>query len=1089
MNIAEFSVTKKVTVVMGTLGMIMLGVLSFARLPQELFPPINFPQVTIVTNYANAAPEEIETLITKPIEESISSVAGVKRIESISREGRSTVSVLFNWGQDIDFAALAVREKIDQIKERLPKEAEDPTVLKFDPLSRPVMILSVSAEDIEPARLKVLTEKMLKDNLEKVEGVASAAVSGGLNREIIVEIDQPRLQANQLSLLGVVDQIEHANISYPAGSIKKGLYEYMIRTSGEFRSVNEINFSVAGVDTIKKMQREENSFLEKGDGSIRDTLDGLRTEVKREMLEKRLVLIRDIGTVVDGLAEKTSVSRYNHHENISIAIQKQGNANTITLVDEIRKMLNFLTPDLDSRGIKFEIVYDHSVFIRKSLEDLFSEAQSGCLLAFIILWIFLRAFLPAFVVTISIPMTVMMVFFMMGVAGVTINTMSLGGLALGVGMMVDTSIVVLENVFRRRQLGEEPEFAAIEGTAEVVVPVISSNLTTIAVFFPLIVFVPGIPGQLFKDLSWTVIFSQIFSTIVPITLVAMLTVYLKVSKAQYHPWAWTKSILKRLDPSRSLLSQNLFLLSMIGIVALFFVAAMSLLPNIEREVLPKIDQGQFLIRVDMPMGTRLEVTDRVTKHIEKAIQDVPETQDVAVTIGSEKNKQGEVQVETMRSSQALILVKLKKERKVSSADVVEQIRGKLAAQDLEEATLNFVMQESEFAFAEGGSKPILIEVKGYDFQALENLVGRVKKELGDIPGVIAIQDDMGEPTPETKLDIDKRRASLYGISALDIALTAKAALEGVVATQYREKGREYDVRVRLSGADLENIENLNSLLIYSQVLNELIPMKEIATIQRGLGPSEIRRINQERTVIVSADIAKEMKTNDVLAEVQRMLARLKIPSDFQVALSGKAKEVKENFSKLTFAFALSILLVYMIMASQFESFIQPMIIMVTVPLSFIGVVTALIVSGTSLNVISLLGVVMLGGVAVNNGIILIEYINQLRGEGWDVAEAAFEAAKVRTRPILMSATTTIVGLLPLALGLGEGAELRAPMAVTVMGGMISSTFLTLVIVPSIYILVTRATDHFFGVLEDDEPGPGPGGQTPPDAAPVIAPTH
>ncbi|MBP9866200.1 MAG: efflux RND transporter permease subunit, partial [Candidatus Omnitrophica bacterium] len=845
----------------------------------------------------------------------------------------------------------------------------------------------------------------------------------------------------------------------------------------------EISFAVAGVDTIKKMQREENSFLEKGDGSIRDTLDGLRTEVKKEMLEKRLVLIRDIGTVVDGLAEKTSVSRYNNRENISISIQKQGNANTIKLVNAVRKMLDFIQPDLDAKGIKYEIVYDHSVFIRHSLEDLLGEAQSGCLLALIVLTIFLRAFLPALVVTVSIPMTVMMVFFMMSLAGVTLNTMSLGGLALGVGMIVDTSIVVLENVFRRRQMGEDPERAAIEGTAEVVIPVISSNLTTIAVFFPLIVFVPGIPGQLFKDLSWTVIFSQIFSTLVPITLVAMLTVYLKVTNMEYRPWAWTNFIVKRLDKSQSIAKQTRFLFSIIGIVVLLFISVMSLLPRIEREVLPKIDQGQFLIRVNMPMGTRLEVTDRVVKRIEETFHEIPETDDVAVTIGAEKSKQGEVQVETMRPSQALILVKLKKDRKVPSADVVERMRAKLASRDLEEATLNFVMQESEFAFAEGGAHPVLIEVKGYDFGALEELVGKVKKKLGDIPGVMGIQDDMGEPTPETKLEIDKRRASLYGISALDIALTAKAALEGVIATQYREKGREYDVRVRLSGADRENIENLNSLLIFSQVLNELIPMKEIASIKRGLGPSEIRRVNQERTIIISADISKDVKINEALAEVQQMLAQLDIPSDFQVALSGKAKEVKENFSKLVFAFGLSILLVYMIMASQFESFIQPMIIMVTVPLSFIGVVTALLLTGTSLNVISLLGVVLLGGVAVNNGIILIEYINQLRDEGWDVAEAAFEAAKVRTRPILMSATTSIMGLLPLAMGIGEGSELRAPMAVSVLGGTVSTTFLTLVIVPSIYILVARFTERFFGIPEEDDQGPE-GGELPPGATPV-----
>lgn len=1085
MNIAEFSVRKKVTVVMGTLGMLLLGFISFTRLPQELFPPISFPQITIVTNYTNAAPEEIETLITKPIEESISSVSGVKRIESVSREGRSTVSVLFNWGQDIDFAALAVREKIDLIKERLPKEAEDPTVLKFDPLSRPIMILSVTGRDLEPARLKLLTEKMLKDNIEKIEGVASAAISGGVNREIMIDIDQARLQANHLSLLGVIDSIEHANISYPAGSIKKGLYEYMIRTSGEFRSVNEINFAVAGVDTLKKMQRDENSFLEKGDGSIRDTLDALRTEVKKEMLEKRLVLVRDIGQVVDGFSEATSVSRYDGRENISLAVQKQASGNTIRLVDEIRKTLDVLREDLESRGVHYEVVYDHSVFIRKSLEDLLGEAQSGGVLAFIILFAFLRSASSALLVTLSIPITVMMVFFAMSIAGITLNTMSLGGLALGVGMIVDTSIVVLENIFRRRELGEDPEKAAIDGTSEVVIPVISSNLTTIAVFFPLIVFVPGIPGQLFKDLSWTVIFSQIFSTLVPITVVAMMSVYVKLKSQKYTPWNWTKVITRRLENAGTPGRQNRFLMTIVGFVAVLFFGAMMIFPRLEREVLPKIDQGQFIIKVDMPMGTRLEVTNKVCRKIEDTISAIPEVDDLAVTIGAEKTKQGEVQVETMRPSQAILMVKLKKERKLTSADVVQMIREGLSGKDLQDAELNFVLQESEFAFAEGGSKPILIEVKGYDFLGLESIVKDVKAKLGAIPGVIAIQDDMGEPTPETKIEIDKRRAALYGISAMDIALTAKAALEGVVATQYREQGREFDVRVRLSEQDRDQIENLNSLLIYSQVLNELIPMKEIGVIERGLGPSEIKRVNQERTILVSADIRKDAKTNEVLAEVQNMLTDLKFPNDFQVALSGKAKEVKENFSKLTFAFVLSILLVYMIMASQFESFVQPMIIMVTVPLSFIGVAIALLVSGTSVNVIAILGVVLLGGVAVNNGIVLIEYINQLRDEGWEVEKAAFEAAKVRTRPILMSALTTVFGLAPIALGLGEGSELRSPMAVTVMGGLLSSTFLTLVVVPSIYILVTRLMERLFGIPEDEEDdGPGTG-ELPPGALPLI----
>lgn len=1069
MSLPEYALRKKVTIVMVTLGIIVVGTISFLKLPQELFPPITFPQVTIVTDYVNAAPEEIETLITKPIEEAVGSVAGLKRLESISREGRSTIIVSFNWGQDIDFAALAVREKIDLIKERLPKEAEDPVVLKFDPLSRPIMIISVTGKDLKPVQMKLLSEKMLKDNLEKVDGVASATLSGGVSREIMIDIDQARLQANHLSLLEVIDSIDKANISYPAGSIKKGLYEYLIRTVGEFRSVREIEYAVAGVDTLKEFKREDTSFVERGASGPRETVDSLRTEVAKRLMEKRLVLVRDIADVVDGISEKTSISRYNGQENISISIQKQANANTIKLVDRLKETINFLAPDLAARGLNIDVIYDHSVFIRQSLKNLFSEALSGGFLAFIVLYFFLRSLGASLLVTISIPVTIIGVFFLMGASGITINIMSLGGLALAVGMIVDTSIVVVENIFRRRELGEDPEKGAISGANEVLWAVISSNLTTIAVFFPLIVFVPGILGQIIKDLSWTVIFSLVIAILVPLTLVTMLSVSVQIKKRKYQPWDWTKHFTQRLSGDTPKHKQNSFLMKTLAIVFLGIgLIVWLIIPSLEREVLPKVDQGQFIVKLDMPIGTRLAVTDRVSERIEEKIQKIPEVENIAVTIGSEKGGEGEVKIETLRVSQGLILVTLEPKRKKSSARVVQEIQELIKDVDVEGGQVDFVMQESEFQFAQGGVKPVLIEVKGYEFESMERLVDKIKKEIKSIPGVINVQDDLGEPTPETKLEIEKRRAALYGISALDVSLIAKAALEGVVATQYREEGREYDVRVRLSKKDRVNIANLNNLLLYSQVLDALIPLKEVAHIERGLGPSEIRRSNQDRTITVSADIRKDVKSKDVLAQVQRTLSKMDVPTDFQVLLSGKAKEIKESFSLVIFAFVLSVLLVYMIMASLFESFLQPLIIMITVPLAFVGVAIVLVLTGTSINVISLLGLVVLGGIVVNNGIVLIEYINQLRDEGWELTAAAFEAAKIRTRPILMSALTTVAGLIPLALGLGEGSELRQPLAITVIGGLCSSTFLTLGVVPSLYILIVRFADALFGFGDDEE---------------------
>ncbi|MFH0985899.1 MAG: efflux RND transporter permease subunit [Candidatus Omnitrophota bacterium] len=1082
MSLPEFAIKKKVTIYMFTLGLILLGVLAFKRLPQDLFPPITFPQVTIVTDYSNAAPEEIETLITRVVEEAIGSVAGLKRIESVSREGRSTIMASFNWGQDIDFAALAIREKVDLIKERLPKEAEDPVVLKFDPLARPILLLSVTAPDLAPVRMKLLTEKMVKDRLEKVEGVASVSLSGGVNREILVEIDQPRLQANHLSLLEVVNSLDEANVSYPAGSIKKGLYEYLIRTVGDFRSPAEIGFAVVGVDNVEKLRREDVSFVERDTSEgPRQTIERSRGEVEKQMLEKRLVTVKDIGSVVDGLADKTSISRYNGAQNISVAIQKQSNANTIQVVNQLRKELKFLEEDLNSRGLQVKIIYDHSIFIRNTIENLAHEAMQGGILALITLYIYLRAIAMSVLVVVSLPLTILGVFFLMGMAHVTVNIMSLGGLAIAIGMITDTSIVVLENVFRKRQEGADAERGAIDGATEVVWPVVSSNLTTIAVFFPLIVFVPGVAGQIFKDLAWAIIFSQIISTFVPLTLIALLSTYVTVNQQEYKPISLTGDLDKKIMAMPTSGEQNRFMIGILLTAFLVLSSTFLIVPTIDREVLPKVDQGQFYVKVDMPLGTRLNVTDDVCKRLEEVLRSEDAVQDISVAIGSEKTSRGEIKIETLRPSQALILVTLDKERKKPSAKIVASLKEKIAAINFEkdDAKVEFVLQESEFSVGAGSIKPILIEAKGYDFKAMEALVMRLKERLGAIPGIINIQDDIGEKTPETKLQINKKRAALYGVSAMDISLTAKAAIEGVVATQYREAGREIDVRVRLSDKDKENISNLGTLLLYSKVLDIHVPLKEIAQVDRGEGPSEIRRMDQERTVTISAEISKSRQDKDVLSDVQKFLSSLKvpddIPQDFQVRLSGKAKEIKENFGGVIFAFALAIMLVYMIMAAQFESFLQPLIIMVTVPLSFGGALIALKVTGNSFNVISLLGLVLLGGVVVGNGIVLMEYINQLRSEGKEMVAAVWESVRTRTRPVLMSSTTTIMGMLPIALGLGEGGGLLAPLAVTAMGGLFSSTVLTLIVLPCFYIIVNRAMEKYLGyeeeIVEEGPPTP------------------
>lgn len=1093
MTICEIAIEKKVTCIMMISGLVLLGLIAIVKLPQELYPRISFPQLTIVTNYSNAAPEEIETLLTKPIEESVGSVSGLKGLQSISREGKSIVTVSFDWGTDIDFAALAIREKIDLVKEKLPKECEDPVVLKFDPLARPILILSLTGP-LSPDQLKMVAEKTVKDNLEKVLGVASADISGGLDREIQVDVDQGRLYASKISILSLIDSLEKSNLSYPAGSIKKGLYEYLIRTMGEFKSVDEIGYAVAGVDKSAGEKRKQDVFVERSKFESRDTLEGVREDAKRQRLKKRLILFKEVADIKDSFKEKTSISRFNSRENISISIQKQADANIIQVVDRVKTALFFLQEELSSRNVKLEIIYDQSLFIRDALAGVRDAGVQGGLLAFVVLLLFLRNFYASLIVIVAIPTTIMGVFFLMFATGITINTMSMGGLALGVGMLIDNGVVVTENIFRLRiQDGLSAKDAAIKGSNEVIWAMLSSTLTTCAVFFPLLVFVPGVAGQLFKDLSWTVIYSQLLSWVISLTLTPLLALSIKIKdksaaesdEAKFKPLAFEKKFL-----AMSIKQQHGLLYKVLSVAGLSFLIGLMIMGKLEKEVLPKVDQGQFIIKVNMPVGTKLEVTDGIAELVEKQIMTVEDVLNTAVSIGSSKGEGSEGGVGALRPSQAQILVNLKPERKHSSPQVLDIIKDKLLGYtELRGAEIEYILQESEFA-AGASAKPIAVQVQGYNYEVMQGYVEKIENKLRLIRSVYGVQNDLAKPSPETKVEIDRRKAALYGISVKDVSLTAKAAIDGAVPTTFKEAGREIDIRVRLEEDDRNNLQKLGEMLITSPVLESEVALKEVAKIARGFGPSEIKRQNQSRTILVTANVEEKADKQKILDEVVAFLKENfnTLPEGYSIGLSGEAVEVKDAFTKIIFALILSIVLTYMIMASQFESLIQPFIIMFTVPLAIIGVAVALFISHTSLNAISLLGLILLGGVVVNNGIVLIEYVNQRRAEGEDVVVAAIRTSQIRARPIAMTAVSSMVGSLPLALGLGGASTaIQAPMAIATIGGLFSSTMLTLFVIPAIYILMERFTagimEKFYGSDDDDESTEPESGEEPPPLPP------
>ncbi|MBA7505770.1 Multidrug resistance protein MdtB [subsurface metagenome] len=1081
MKLSRFSVNRPVTITMIFLGVALLGFISWKRLPQELFPPITYPQLTVVTLYGNAAPEEMENLITKPLEEAIGTVKDLKKIKSISREGVSMVTAEFDWGTNMGFAHLELREKIDPVKELLPLESEDPTILPVNPFSRPIMILSVTGQETPRELLKIA--RRIKDKIEKVTGVASATISGGKEREILVEVDQGRLQASRISILSVVEALKNSNLNYPAGTTKGKLYEYLIRTMGEFKTVSEIKDTVVEVDIINSSKRPRKLSREEEESELYE--------------EKRLILLSDLATVKDTLKEDKSYSRHNGRDNISLAIQKQAEANTIQTAKRIRASLENLMLSLP-RGINLDVIYDESIFIKKSIMGVRNAAFIGGVLAFFVLYIFLKSLRVSAIICTSIPLSIMVVFSLMYFKGISINMMSLGGLALGVGMLVDNAIVVIENIFRHQQTGLPQKEAAVKGAEEVSEAITSSTLTTIAVFLPML-FVVGIAGQLFKDLLFAVTFSLVASLLVALTLVPRLAASRRKGDRLLFPpqkgdnpqkgdrqlFDTTKKekVACPLFLYSKMLSSCLAHKSLITIVVLaLFAISFLFLSTTRKEFMPKIDQGEFIIKVNMPTGARLQVTDSVTRKIEELLRKIPEVKDITATVGSSSENvlellgshqaqvvvklyRGELPKTTKDSSKAKtrnvrssteVLQKLKflksKTRKArSSAEVIQDLKSMLRKEKMvATAEIEYILEESAFKSTLEAAAPVVIEIKGPRLNVLKKISEEVAEEIESIPGIYGVRSSLALPSPETKVHVDKDRASIYNLSVTDIARTALIAIRGYVATKFKQEGREIDITVRLRPEDRANVSRLRALTVHSNIDVE-VPLAEVATLITGKGPSEIKRLDQQRTVLVTANIFKR-SLNEIIRDIKEKLRNYQNISDYSVILSGETQKMRESFKSLRFALIFAVILVYMIMAAQFESLWQPFIIMFTLPLSLIGVGLALLVTHTSLNVIVLMGVIMLGGIVVNNGIVLIDYINRIKKEGIDTLEAVIRASKTRFRPILMTTLTTVLGLLPLALGFGEGAELRAPLAITVIGGLLTATFLTLLIIPNFYLI-------------------------------------
>ncbi len=1044
-GLPKFAVSKPVTTMMIYLAVLLLGLICVKRLPQELFPPITYPVLSVVTNYANAAPEEIESLVTKLIEEAIGTAKGIKRISSQSREGVSIITVEFSWGTDIDKSSLELSQKIDLVKEQLPRDSEEPLVLKFNPYEKPILVFSVTGTLPQEDLLRY-SRKVIKDKLEKLDGVASASISGGLERQILVEIDKGRLAATKIDILSVSDAISNSNLNYPAGTTKEKFYEYLIRTIGEYETIDDVRNTVVSLDLIKKEDEEEKKQ------NRRDDIDK-RRELKTTTKYKPMILLSDVALVRDDFKEKTSHSRYNGKANISIAIQKQADANTIKTANLVLDQMKVIEQALP-KGMNVEIVYNQGVFIKNSIVSVANAAWQGGVLAFIVLLFFLKDVRKSVVVATTIPLCLLITLICMYFMGISLNMLSMGGLAMGIGMLVDAGIVVVENISRHTNtLKEEARKASIDGASEVSSAVFSSTLTSVAVFLPM-VFIIGIAGQLFRELALTVTFILIASYMVAITWIPRLTMKAKPEKE--HSSKFFKGADIMLTTINTYYSRILdwFLANRkkgMLYVAMIFFSSLFIFPLIEKEVLPKVDQGQITINITMLTGTRLEITNKTVRAIETLILEQKVVKNVNVSVGSSRDSSGSGSVETLGSHQGRILVNLKKKRDMTSSDFIALLRNKVEQLGIPSTTdVGYVATESDFVMGEA-TGDAAVELLGLDYPILKGLIQQIEEEVRTYPEVVYVKNSLSQPSPETKINIRKDKAALYNLSTKDISETALLCIRGIVSSKFKEEGNEYDILVRLQEEDRNSVSGLRGIYIYSSQLDQPVPLNELATLTFGKGPSRIDRKERQRVITVSVDKTKDASKKELVEKINTFISTLTLPDNYTVKMGGDAEEVKRSFQSVIFAIILSIILIYMIMASQFESLLQPFIIMFTVPLSLIGVALTLILTGTALSVMALLGVIILGGLIVNNGIVLIQYMNDLRAEGMVLHEAVVRASKIRLRPILMTAFTTVFGLMPLSLGIGEGAQLQAPMARVIMGGIITSTFLTLVVIPVLYL--------------------------------------
>ena len=1091
MSLVEFSTRRRVTVAMVTFTFVLFGFIALRDLKVNLLPDLSYPTLTVRTEYTGAAPAEIETLISEPVEEAVGVVKRLRKLKSISRTGQSDVVLEFAWGTDMDQASLEVRDKLDIL--RLPLEAKAPVVLRFNPSTEPVMRLVLTtpgnasgSERAELMRLRRYADNELKKRLEPVDGVAAVKVGGGLEDEVQVLVDADRLSQLNIPVSLVIDRLRQENVNISGGRIEEGSERYLVRTVNQFSDLNQM----------------------------------------RDLLVTNLngvpIRLRDVATVEQGYKEREAVIRFKGREAVELAIYKEGDANTVAAADSVRKALrametaNQATPPGGAGpgtpgtykidGIPVQTIEDQSKFIRNALAEVKFEALIGGVLSILIIFFFLRDGWSTFVIGLSLPVSIIATFFFMDRLGLSLNVMSLAGLALATGMVVDDSIVVLESIAKARERGLGVLQAAIAGTREVSMAVVASTLTTVAVFFPL-VFVQGVAGQLFKDQALTVSIALMISLIVSLTLIPMLSSITGKAPMSFKPerphpdWTPQNKVARAaavagrgarsgvrwgsfglavgvITAFRALFGGVGFILAKVGEFILrpyeraakwyvrilpralekpwlilgsstaAFILALGVASTLGTDLIPQLAQDRFEMTARLPPGTQLRETDALVRAVQKA-----HSQDVDVEalygVSGTGTRLDANPTESGENVAKLSVVLGENYSKDTEAAVTERMRATMAAYP--DIQVKFGRPEL-FSF----STPLEIELRGQDLEAIQKAGRKLAELLQASPHFADVKSSVQQGSPEIQIRFDQERAAALGLTSRQIADQVVRQVRGEVATRYSFRDRKVDVLVRGRETDRASVSDIRRIIVNPQS-DRPVTLESVADVVETEGPSEIHRADQTRVALVSSNL-RNVDLGTAVAEVRQLVADNPLGTDIKLAFGGQSEELESSINSLLFAFGLAIFLVYLVMASQFESLLHPFVILFAIPLAMVGAVAALWLSDSPVSVVVFIGLILLVGIVVKNAIVLIDKVNQLREEGVAKKEAICQGAASRLRPIIMTTMTTLFGFAPLAFFGGDGAEVRAPMAITVIGGLAVSTILTLVVIPIMYNLLDRKTD-------------------------------